>query len=116
MVKKYNKIITTIIKEKKSLTLFVVMSIDDLLESLTILIASKWINNKNSKDIFSYVLNLLKENLNDEELSKITRLSLYSEDEPSIQLFKKFETNDTIINQQINGFDIKRGDVIYSNF
>jgi hypothetical protein len=69
---------------------------------------------KDGQRIFNQILEIVKSNLDSDELNLIARIGLFNEDHHLIQLFAKKLVGTKIESEQINGNYIHEGYVLYS--
>lgn len=116
MVNKFKKILEKIAQEEENIVLFALLSMEGFSESWTVIFSTKGVNKSNSKSTFEYLLKQMKINLDEQELSKVTRIGIFDEHDHITQLFQDYKSGMTLENIQLNGLNIKLGYIIYSNF
>ncbi|MBI3046466.1 MAG: hypothetical protein HYY86_02965 [Candidatus Harrisonbacteria bacterium] len=99
----------------KPVWLFAFLKMDEIIDKWSLVISAPWINEQNRDQEFEYIINLLKENLNGEELSSIARISVLAKDSHLSQELMKKKTGDLIKEEQINGNIIHEGQILESS-
>ena len=107
-VEKFNNIFSKIKKEKGEMFLFMIMKTDEISDKWSVDISASWIDLNQKSDVFAYLTNLIKENLNSDELSIIARIGIYEPGSTLVKLItEKYiikEGINRIPEQNINGF------------
>jgi len=111
MVEKFQIILNRILEEKNEVTLFALLKMDEFTDKWSILVCANWLD----ENSFSYLSNLLKSVLNEEESKTIARIGIFSEDDHLIDLLLNYKTGSRIQEQKVNGNLIHDGYIIYSN-
>ena len=115
MVDKFKTILSKIIQEKGPVTFFGVMRMDDLVDKWSVVLCAPWATETNHDAIFRYVLELMRVDMQSNELNSIARISIFSKNEHLIQLLLQFKKDAVVENQKINGNLIHQAYILESN-
>jgi len=115
MVDKLKEILKTMKLEGNPVWLFAFLKMDEIVDKWSLIISAPWVNEENREEKFKYIINLLKSNLNEEELSSIARIVVLSKDSYLSQELLKKKSGDLIKDEKINGNIVHDGQVIESN-
>jgi hypothetical protein len=115
MVDKFKKILSQMVKDKGSVTFFALIRIDDFVDKWSVVLCAPWATEKNHDEIFRYVLDLIKANLEVGELNTVARISIFSKDEHLIHELLQFKAGTVIENQKINGNHVHQAQILESN-
>lgn len=114
MVEKFKKILEKIKKERGHVTLFALLRMDELTNKWTIIISAPWAK-EGDKEIFKYLLSVIKEELQKDELGTIARLGIFPRDHHFIQLLLEQQPDKVMQNEQINGNLVHEGYIVEQN-
>ena len=115
MVANFKKILDILKAGNKSFWLFACLKMDDLVDKWSLIISAPWINEGNENDEYKNILNIIKSNITDEELSSIARIVILQKDDHLIQELLKKPSGTEIKDEKVNGNIIHYGFVIESN-
>ena len=115
MVDKVKKILTILRTDNKPVWLFALLKMDEFIDKWTLIISAPWVTKDNRENIFQHIIDLLKENLNQDELSSIARIGLIDKDEHLAQELLKRKTGDILKEDKINGNTVHEGEILESN-
>ncbi|MEK7663872.1 MAG: hypothetical protein AAB340_00255 [Patescibacteria group bacterium] len=115
MVEKLKKILDILNKNNKAVWLFAFLKIDEFIDKWSLVISAPWVNDSNRNTEFQYMLGIVKENMNPEELSSIGRIVFLSKDDHLIKELLKKKSGDEIKEEKINGNIIHEGQILESN-
>jgi hypothetical protein len=98
----------------KTVDLFAVLKMDELIDKWSVILAADWINDSNRKAAFNSLVDTLLNNLDGEELTEIARVGVFPTTNHLIELFlEKFQTGQYIKEDaRINGNTIHEGYII----
>ncbi|MCX6782348.1 MAG: hypothetical protein NTW66_04520 [Candidatus Magasanikbacteria bacterium] len=100
--------------QKNSVNVLAIMKMDELIDKWSIILSASWVNEKNSGDIFTSFLALMKKYFTDEELNTIARVGILPIDEHLIVGLLDIGSGAEIKDRKINGNMIYEGYVISS--
>jgi hypothetical protein len=112
---KLKKIIDILEESNKPVWLFANLKMDEFIDKWSIIISAPWITPKNEDESFEYLLGLLKENLNEKELSSIARVGLMGKDEHLVEELLFRDSLEPLKDTPINGNRIHEGYIIACN-
>jgi hypothetical protein len=115
MVDKFKTILAKMIAEKGEVTFFAIAKMDELVDKWSVILCAPWATEVNHDEMFRYVLDLIRKNVEVAELNSIARLSIFSKEEHLIQLFLQFKKDAVIENQKVNGNMIHQAYILESN-
>lgn len=119
MVDQFKKILERIKLDKKSLKLFAVLKMDDIVDKWTILLCADWIErNQNSEfAAYQYFLGLMKELLTDDERASVARVGVFapSDDHLLMELLKMPSGTEINEDRVVNGNVVHQGFILESN-
>ena len=117
-IKKFQKILRTLIRNKGNIYLFMIIKLDKVSEKWSIILSAPWVNFEEKSKHFKYLTNLLRKNLNAEESAMISRLGFYKEESPLVQLITKMirlrNGAMRLKNTQFNGLTINDAYIFHS--
>ena len=112
----YKKVLDTFIERNgnRTVDLFVVLKMDELIDKWSILLAAPWINEENRKETFGSLANILIEVLGEEEIAEVARVGVFPSSYYLVGLFaEKFRAGQYIKEDaRINGNVIHEGYII----
>jgi hypothetical protein len=115
MVEKFKTILKEIKSSKGEVELFALMRMDELPDKWSIILSAPWAK-EGDLEVFKDILNLIKLNLSQEELSTIARISIFPRTDHFIEeLLSKYTSGASISNEKINGNQIHEGYILDSN-
>lgn len=117
MVDKFKEILAKILIDKKSITMFAAMKMDDLTDKWTIVFSAPWITESARKEDFEYVRNLVISIIkNEEERASIARIGIFPGTAPLILSLLQYKEN-TVVDEdvKINGNIIHHAYILASN-
>ncbi|MCX6706040.1 MAG: hypothetical protein NTV24_02955 [Candidatus Woesebacteria bacterium] len=116
MVDKFKKILSRIIEEKGTVTVFAVLKMDEFVDKWTVIFSAPWSIPTTLETDFEYIRKLLREELTEEERSLIARIGIFPKDEHLINLILQLKSETTITEDtKLNGNVIHEGYVLASN-
>lgn len=115
MVDKFKTILAKIQADKGEVYLFVLLKMDELVEKWTVLLSAPWSSEATKKEDFEYVRDLIRANLDSEEISNVARLGILPKDTHLIQLLLKYQSGSIDSETKLNGNVIHQGYIIVSN-
>ena len=98
----------------KSVNLFAVLKMDELIDKWSVLLAADWITEDNRKENFNLLADVLTKTLDDKEIYEIARVGVFGTNFHLAELFlEKFQTGQHIKEDaQINGNVIHEGYIL----
>lgn len=115
MVDNFKKILDALVGEKKYVWLFAYLKMDDLMDKWSIVISAPWINDENEDSEYKKIIEIIKKNLNEEELSSIARVVFLPKDDHLIDELLKKPAGTEIKDAKVNGNIIHEGFIVESN-
>lgn len=115
MVEKLKEVVNKLKTANKPVWLFAFLKMDEVTDRWTLVISAPWITEENQKDEFQVLAQLLRENLDKEELYSIARVGLLAKDNELTQGLLKKKSGDEVKDEAINGNVIHEGKIIESN-
>ena len=116
MVDKLNKILAKIQSERGSVTFFGILKMDEYSDKWTVLLSAPWSTDITQKEDFEYIRNLLRAELDSEEISTVARLGILPKSTHLIQLLLNYQSGTEIKSEtKLNGNTIHEGNIILSN-
>jgi len=114
MVEELKKICQILKERGRPVWLFASLKMDELSE-WSLVISAPWLNESNRGKEFENILNLLKENMTDDKLSSIARISFLAKDDRLVEELLRKKPDDKIEEEKVNGNIIHEGFIIESN-
>lgn len=121
MVESFQQQLTEILQllETKfgNVVLFAVFKMDEITDKWSILVGSEWVNETTRKEAFSYLIDCMKENLNEEERFSIARIGIMNSQDHLVQLMlDTFKTGESVVDDcKVNGNIIHEGIILKSS-
>ena len=109
------KVIEKLKKDNKDVWLFANLKMDEFLDKWSIIISAPWITPKNRVEMLSYVIKIMKEELNEKEISSIARLALLPKTEHLVSELLERKSKEPLREIQVNGNMIHEGYILVSN-
>lgn len=118
MVEKFNSILLEIQRDKGIVNVFAIIKMDEITEKWSVVFCAPWVEQQNGAEVFNYLRELLLRHLSSEEVSTISRLSIFSKNDPLIQLILRAvrveNSNVNLIDTTLNGFKIHEAHIFES--
>lgn len=104
------------VKGQAPVALFALLKMDELQDRWTIIYAneSEKLTEGEKNTIFVALLDEIKKELAPEELAQIAKVGVFSLDEHLVQSLLHYKTDQTIVNQKVNGNFVHEGYIIMS--
>jgi len=115
MVEKLKQILAKLQSEKGLVTIFAILKMDDITNRWSIILSAPWINDKNTTEVFSYVVETMKKTFTQEEANTIARIGIFSEDNHLIEGLKRYSEGTIIKDEKINGNVIHEAQILAVN-
>lgn len=116
MVEKFESILQKILQEKKEITFFGIMKMEELSDKWSVIISASWAKAEDRATIFEYIKKLLDETFTLEERSNIAKIGIFDKDEPLIQYFLQLNgAKMWLKDSTINGIRIREAYILASN-
>ena len=113
MVEKLNTILLEMKRIKGDVFMFALMKIDDVTDKWTLILSAPWAT-EGDREIFRYVLDLIKTGLG-EDISDIARIGIFTRGHHLIEELMKYRSGAEIHDKKVNGNLVHEGYVIESN-
>lgn len=118
MVEKFRTILSLIEIQYGAVNIFAIMKMDDLFNVWSVVISASWINETNRRDVFGFIVSLLRNNLDAEEKDTIARVGIFDYNEHLIQELLNVPLNSSgeaeINDQRINGNKVHKSHILRS--
>jgi len=113
MVEKFKKALGKIVNERGEVSLFGLFKMDEYTDRWSVIFSAEWAD-EDDREVFLYLLDSLKSELDREELASIARIGVFAEKEHIVELLRKYKSGSRIVQEQVNGNTIHDGYIIES--
>ncbi len=117
MVDKFKKILAEIEKDKKEVSLFAILKMDELTDRWSVIFSANGLDEETKrKEVFEYLVNLIIKNLGEEDIKSIARVGVFPLSNHLVQDLLKYNKNLSIKESTpVNGNIIHEGYILESN-
>lgn len=106
------KVIQRLKNDGKSMWLFTVFKMDEVLDKWSIIISAPWLTEENRIEMFNYIVGVLREYLSEKDLSSIARLGLLQKSDHLVSELLERNSKEDLKETQVNGNMIHEGHIL----
>ena len=108
----YENIVSEL-EKKNTLSLFVVVQMDELVNTWTVIFAADWVNEKNLPTTYKEISNLIDKNGSQADIAKVSRIGIFDSNHYLVKGIMKYSDEKELRDVKINGNTIHSGTIFY---